>query len=87
MEKIQIMSLTKGHSEEHFNPDDPKDVKRIIDFIKNKIKEGYYFYVSKKGGDYYAVHDEKMIKEKDLERFLLAKHATKRLITPPVSGG
>lgn len=87
LEKIQCMSITEGHSEEFFNPEDSNDVKRIMKFIKDKIDEGYYFYAAKKGGDYYAVHDSKLIKEEELERFLLAKHATKRLITPPVAGG
>jgi len=86
-ETIQCMSIKEGHSEEHFNPEDPKDVKRITKLIKKKIEDGYYFYAAKKGGEYYAVHDVKLIKEEELERFLLAKHATKRLITPPVAGG
>lgn len=86
-EKIAIMSIREGHSEEHFDPEDPKDVKRIMKFIKDKISQGYYFYAAKQGGEYYSVQDPNLIKENELKRFLLAKPSTKRLITPPVAGG
>jgi len=87
LEQIDIMDLRKGHETKFFNPEDKKDVKKMMDFVKDKIKDGYYFYAAKKNGEYYVINKPDQIKEKELEKFMLAKQAKKRLITPPVTGG
>ena len=86
------MDLKEGHSEEHFNPSSKQDVGRMKNFIKKKIKEGYYLFGAKKNGDgsfsdYMVLRNEKDITDKKLERFLLAKDVHKRLISPPKTGG
>ena len=81
------MDIKKGHETKYFNPDDKKDVNSMIKFIKEKIENGYYFYVADKDGRYSVVNNPKKIKEQDLNKFLLTKQTTKRLITPPVAGG
>lgn len=87
LEKIDVMDLKKGHETKYFDPENKSDVNKMMKFIKDKINDGYYFYAAKKSGEYYVINKPNEIKEKDLERFLLAKRSTKRLITPPVTGG
>jgi len=87
MEQIDVMDITKGHETKYFNPDDKKDVSKMIKYVKEKIENGYYFYVADKDGRYSVINDPKKIKESDLNKFLLSKQTKKRLITPPKTGG
>jgi len=87
MEQIDIMDIRSGHETKYFNPDDKKDVNKMIKLVTEKIKDGYYFYVADKNGKYSVINDPKKIKEKELEKFLLSKQTKKRLITPPKTGG
>jgi len=81
------MDIKKGHETKFFDPENKSDVNKMMKLIKEKISQGYYFYAAKKNGEYYVVNKPSEIKDKDLEKFLLAKQSKKRLITPPVTGG
>jgi hypothetical protein len=56
---LQIMSIREGHSEEHYDPTDQEDVKRIRKLIKDRLKDGYLLYGAKKGEGYVILKSEK----------------------------
>jgi len=62
LEILQVMDVKKGHEELKYDPSDPADVRRIIDFIREKQDKGFYLYGYMKDGTYKAIK-----KIKDIE--------------------
>lgn len=87
MEKLQIMTKTEGHKEEHYDPSNKEQTHNIKQLIKEKLKDGYYLYGAKKGETFIVMDDPDKIDDEELDRFILTKDVTKRLIAKPVTGG
>ena len=81
------MDVRAGHKEMKFDPTDKKDVRRILKFIREKEKEGYYLYGAKVGGEYVAIHNLKDVKDEEITRFVLTKKMKKKMIAMPPTGG
>ena len=84
---LQIMDLKKGHDEMKYDPSDPQDVRRIMDFITKKLDEGFYLYGYTKDGEYKAIKKIKDIDKSELKEFVLSKKMKKKLVTLPTTGG
>jgi len=84
---LQIMDLKKGHDEMKYDPSDPQDVRRIIDFITKKLDEGFYLYGYTKDGEYKAIKKIKDIDKSELKEFVLSKKMKKKLVSLPTTGG
>ena len=81
------MDIKNGHKEIKYDPSDPQDLENTINLIKEKLKDGFYLYGAKKGGEYEAIQDLAKITDKDLTRFCLSKEMKKRLISIPATSG
>jgi len=84
---LQVMDLKKGHKEMKYDPSDPQDVRRIMDFITKKLDSGFYLYGYTKDGEYKAIKKIKDIDKADLKEFVLSKKMKKKLVTLPATGG
>jgi len=87
MEILQVMDLKKGHEEMKYDPSDPVDVRRIMDFITEKLDNGFYLYGYTKDGEYKAIKKIKDIDKSDLREFILSKKMKKKVVTLPITGG
>ena len=88
MDTLSIMTKKDGHTEEHFDPKDEKDVKRIKKLVKDLHSQGYYGYAyDSKTGKYVTIQPGKFEPtDEALTEFVLAK-GRKKAITPPQTGG
>lgn len=84
---LQVMDLKKGHDEMKYDPSDPQDVRRIMDFIYQKLQEGFYLYGYTKDGEYKAIKKVSDIDKSELREFVLTKNMKKKLVTLPATGG
>ena len=84
---LQVMDLKKGHDEIKYDPSDPQDVRRIMDFISEKLQNGFYLYGYTKEGEYKAIKKVNDIDKSELREFILAKNMKKKLVTLPTTGG
>jgi len=84
---LQIMTY-QGHEEIKFDPNDPEDVKKTKDMIKEKMKQGYMLAVGKAGSDepLEMVKDANKLDDPEFDRFFLMPD-TKKVLTAPVTGG
>src|SRR3972149_4321858 len=87
LEILQVMDVKKGHEELKYDPSDPADVRRIIDFIREKQDKGFYLYGYMKDGNYKAIKKIKDIDNAELREFILTKEMKKKIISLPVTGG
>ena len=87
LEILQVMDVKKGHEELKYDPSDPADVRRIIDFIREKQDKGFYLYGYMKDGNYKAIKKIKDIDNTELREFILTKEMKKKIISLPVTGG
>ena len=46
---IHVMAKAFGDKSRSFNPNDPKEVKKMKDYLKKKIEQGFTLYAMKKG--------------------------------------
>lgn len=81
------MDLKKGHEDMKYDPSDPADVRRIMDFIEEKLKNGFYLYGWTKDGEYKSIKKISDIDKGELREFILTKKMKKRVITLPTIGG
>ncbi|MGI0023234.1 MAG: hypothetical protein ACRD9Q_10285 [Nitrososphaeraceae archaeon] len=84
---LQVMDLKKGHEELKYDPSDPADVRRIMDFITEKLNNGFYLYGYTKDGEYKAIKKINDIDKSELREFVLTKSMKKKLVTLPTTGG
>ena len=87
---LQVMAAGHGHKDMKYNPTDPKDVRRIKEYIKEKLSEGWILYGMKSGQkEMEKLADARKIDDKNLDRFILASPAEyeKKLLAQPVTGG
>ena len=87
LEVLQVMDIKKGHKEMKYDPNDPKDVKNIVKFIREKEKEGFYLYGYTKSGEYKTIKNIKDASNKEIQEFVLTKEMKKRIVTIPETGG
>ena len=87
LEILQVMDVKKGHEELKYDPSDPADVRRIMDFIREKQDKGFYLYGYMKDGNYKAIKKIKDIDNTELREFILTKEMKKKIISLPVTGG
>jgi len=81
------MDLEKGHEELKYDPSDPADVRRIMDFITEKLENGFYLYGYTKNGEYKAIKKISDIDKAELREFVLTKKMKKKLVSLPATGG
>lgn len=81
------MDLKKGHEDMKYDPSDPADVRRIMDFIEEKLKNGFYLYGWTKDGEYKSIKKISDIDKGELREFILTKKMKKRVVTLPTVGG
>jgi len=87
---IQIMSVQGGHTDRKYDPTNKNEVRKIKDFIKKKLAEGWTLYGMKAGDKMQEkIMDVDKIDDNKLDRFILAGHekVSKKLLAPPITGG
>jgi len=87
---LEVMSLAHGHQDRKYNPKDKAEVRKIKDYIKEKLAEGWILYGMKAGEKIMKqIANVKGIDDKELDRFILAgKDAVKqKMLAAPIKGG
>ena len=84
---LQIMDLKKGHDEMKYDPSDPADVRRIMDFIQEKLDKGFYCFGYTKKGEYKAIHNVKDINKAELREFVVSTKMKKKMVSLPATSG
>jgi len=84
------MSLAHGHQDRKYNPKNKAEVRKIKDYIKEKLAEGWILYGMKAGEKIMKqIANVKGIDDKELDRFILAgRDAVKqKMLAAPIKGG
>lgn len=84
---LQVMDIKKGHIDMKYDPDDPKDVKNMVSFIRGKQNEGFRLYSIDKNGEYHIIQNVKHIDDSKLKEFILTKEMKKKMVSIPSTGG
>jgi len=87
---LQVMAAGHGHKDRKYNPNNPEEVRKIKDFIKKKLDEGWILYGMKSGEkEMKKIADVKSLDDDKLDRFILAGHnkVEKKLLAQPITGG
>lgn len=84
---LQVMDLKKGHVDMKYDPDDPKDVRRMVNFIREKQVEGFRLYSIDNNDEYHVIQDIRDINDKKLREFILSKEMKKKMVSIPEVGG
>ena len=73
-EVLDVMDLRKGHEEINFDPEDPKDVKKVVKKLRELLDKGFYVYARFADGAVEAIQpkDIKRIHEKEITEFVTA---------------
>lgn len=87
METLQVMDTKKGHKDLKYDPNDKKEVRKILKFIRQKEKEGFYLYGWTKSGEYVTIQNIKDASNDEIKEFILTREMKKRIITIPETGG
>ncbi len=88
-DKIQIMSLTSGHDEWNFDPENKDDVKSIKKKMRKLFDDGFYAYAfDKETRTYRTLQPSKLksISDEALTEFIMVKDK-KKIVQMPVTGG
>jgi len=86
---LQVMSV-QGHTDRKYDPTNKAEVKKIKDFIKKKLAEGWILYGQKAGDKMQEkIMDADKIDDSKLDRFILAGHekVSKKLLAQTPTGG
>jgi len=84
------MSAAHGHQDRFYNPKNKNEVRKIKDFIKKKLAEGWILYGIKAGDKIMKkIANVKGIDDVELNRFILAGHeqVQRKMLAAPISGG
>jgi len=87
---LEVMSLAHGHQDRLYNPNNKSEVRKIKDFIKKKLSEGWILYGMKAGEkDMKQIANVKGIDDVKLDRFILAgqEAVKKKMLAAPIAGG
>lgn len=87
LQVLQVMDLKRGHVDMKYDPDDPKDVRRMTNFIREKQKEGFRLYSIDKNDEYHIIQDVRDIDDAKLREFILTKEMKKKMVSIPTVGG
>lgn len=80
------MSLQHGHDEEKYDPNDPKEVRRIKKLIQEKLDQGWLLFGAKAGEKDMTNIKIKDIEDPELDRFIMTP-MEKKLLATPLTGG
>jgi hypothetical protein len=86
---IQEMSFQHGHKDLKYNPNDEDEVRKMREYIRKKIDQGWKLYGMKAGDKDMHIIDVKKLDDPKLDRFILAGHekVSKKLLASPNAGG
>ncbi len=87
---LEVMSLAHGHQDKFYNPNIKSEVRKIKDYIKKKLDEGWILYGMKAGEkDMKQIANVKGIDDMKLDRFILAGNdqIKRKMLAAPVAGG
>ena len=87
LQVLQVMDLKKGHVDMAYDPDDPNEVKRMVDFIREKQSQGFRLYSIDKNDEYHIIQDVRSIDDSKLREFILTKEMKKKMVSIPTVGG
>jgi citrate lyase synthetase len=99
MLQLDIMAYPEGHKEYKYDENKPDEIKMIRELIIEKLRLGFVVYGGNKGEDMIRVLDfdtiakapnkNALVEEKlhDLDRFIVNKEITRRVIRPVMVGG
>lgn len=93
------MDVQKGHDVKKYDPADTDQVRKIVDFVIEKIRLGWSLYGAKKGEDLIRIADINTIQKApnkkafieskldELDRFIMDKKIERKVLTPPLVAG
>lgn len=84
---LQVMDIKKGHKDMKYDPDDPHEVQKMVDFIREKQNEGFYLYSIDGDGNYHVINKISDIDNSKLKEFILTKKMKKKMVSIPATGG
>jgi hypothetical protein len=87
---LQVMAAGHGHKDMEYDPTNKAEIKKMKDYIKQKLKEGWVLYGMKAGEkNMEKLANARDIDKVDLDRFILSgkDKIEKKLLAQPVTGG
>jgi hypothetical protein len=87
---LQVMAAGHGHKDMRYDPKNKAEVKKIKEYIKKKLAEGWVLYGMKAGDSMMEkLANARDIDKIDLDRFILSgkDKIEKKLLAQPNTGG
>lgn len=84
---LQVMDVKEGHKDMRYDPDDPEQVQKMVNFIREKQDQGFYLYSVDADGNYHVIRKIKDIDNSKLKEFILTREMTKKMVSTPITGG
>lgn len=91
---LDVMAIGKGHEQKKYNSQSKRSLRNMVDYILDKIQDGFTLYGAKKGEQLVKLFDSnKTFSRDEIEQELIAKDSfimksgVKMLLAAPVMGG